>query len=147
MLLIFKVTQHACIKCHIMHIYDSDIAKSTSPRSLTSKNGGRKTLVVAVLLSGKKLCVGNPSVENLMLKKIRSCKTVGGPVRREFFKCLPVLWSGKGQKVFAMSDDFYWNMRFYALTHHVPMTTILSIGPMGTNKLQWNWNWNKFSSN
>ena len=39
----------------------------------------------------------------LMLKKIRSCKSFGGPVKLGFSMWLPVLRSGKVPKVFPMS--------------------------------------------
>ena len=59
-----------------------DMGKSTSPRSSTGENSGEtmKTLIVPVLLSGKKIPVGSSSMGILMLKKIRSCKSFGGPV-------------------------------------------------------------------
>ena len=49
---------------------ESDIGKSTSPRSSTSENSGgpMKTIVVPVLLSGKKSPVGSPTMGTLMLK-------------------------------------------------------------------------------
>ena len=48
------------------------IGKSTGPRSSTGENSGgpMKTLTVPVLLSGKKIPVGSPSMGILMLKKI-----------------------------------------------------------------------------
>ena len=50
----------------------SDIAKFSGPWSSTSKNSGglMKTLIVLVLLSSKKSSKGNPSIENVMLKKL-----------------------------------------------------------------------------
>ena len=55
----------------------ADIVKSTGPRSSTGENSGGpvKTIVVPVLLSGKKNPVGSPSMGTLMLKKMRSCKS------------------------------------------------------------------------
>ena len=43
----------------------------------------------------------------LMLKKIRSCKNFGGPVKLGFSMWLPVLRSGKGPKVFPMSGKMF----------------------------------------
>ena len=81
-----------------------DIGKSTGPRSSTGENRGRpmKTFIVLVLLCGKNIAVGSPSMEilNLMQKKLRSCKNFWGPVKLGFSIWLPVLWSGKGPKVF-----------------------------------------------
>ena len=53
-----------------------DIGKSTGPRSSTGENSGgpMKTLIVLVLLSGKKIAVGSPPMGILMLKKL-------GPVK------------------------------------------------------------------
>ena len=51
----------------------------------------------------KKIRVGSRSMGILMLKKMRSCKNFGGPVKLGFFMWLPVLWSCKGPKVFPMS--------------------------------------------
>ena len=50
----------------------ADIGKSTGPRSLTSENSGgpMKTLIVPVLLSGKKNSCREPSMGTLMLKKL-----------------------------------------------------------------------------
>ena len=62
-----------------------------------------KTLIVLVLLSSKKISVGSPSMGILMLKKVRSCKIYGGPVKLGISMSLPVLQSGKGPKVFPMS--------------------------------------------
>ena len=89
-----------------------DIGKSTGPRSSNGENsrGPMKTLIVLVLLSGKKkIAVGSPSMGIIMLKKIRSCKNYGGPVKLRISMWLPVLQSSKGPKVFPMSE----NQRFF----------------------------------
>ena len=92
------------LQCNV--ISHSDIGKSTGPRSSTSENSGgpMKTIVVPVLLSSKKNPVGSPSMGTLMLKKMRSCKSFWGPVKLGFSMWLSVLCSGKGPKVFPMSD-------------------------------------------
>ena len=87
----------------------ADIGKSTGPWSSTSENSGgpMKTLIVPVLLSGKKFLKGAPLWGLLCWKNyIRSCKSFGGPVKLGFsmWLPLPVLWSGKGPKVFPMSE-------------------------------------------
>ena len=64
-----------------------------------------KTLIMPVFLSGKKIPVGSPSMGILMLKKIRSCKNFGGPVKLGFSMWLLVLQSSKGPIVFPMSAD------------------------------------------
>ena len=84
----------------------ADIGKSTGPRSLTGENSGgpMKTIVVPVLLSGKKKNpVGGPSMGTLMLKEMSSCKSFGGPVKLGFSMWSPALQSGKDPKVFPMS--------------------------------------------
>ena len=85
----------------------TDIGKSTGPRSSTGENSGgpMKTLSVPVLLSGKKSCCkeslyGDSNVK----KKIGPIKSFGGPVKLGFSMWLPVLRSGKGPKVFPMSE-------------------------------------------
>ena len=52
----------------------------TSHRSSTDKNSGgpMKTLIVVVLQSGKKILVGNPSVENQMFNKLGPVKLLKG---------------------------------------------------------------------
>ena len=58
--------------CFIVNEHTNpDIGKSTGPRSSTGENSGgpMKTIVVPVLLSGKKNPVGSPSMGTLMLKK------------------------------------------------------------------------------
>ena len=83
----------------------ADIWKSTGPRSSTGENseGPMKTVVVPVLLSGKKNLVGSPSTGTLILTKMSSCKSSGGPVKLGFSMWSPVLRSGKGPKVFPVS--------------------------------------------
>ena len=73
----------------------ADSGKSISPWSSTGENSWRlmKTLIVLVLLSGRKIAVGSPYTGILMLKKIRSCKSFGGPVKLGFYMWLPVLQS------------------------------------------------------
>ena len=90
-----------------MTFTDADIRKSTGPRSSTSKNSGgpMKILIMPVLLSGKKIPVASPSMGILMLKKIRSCKNFGGPVKLGFSMWLLVLQSSKGPIVFPVSAD------------------------------------------
>ena len=60
----FRITS-----CWWFEIPWPDIAKSTGPRSSTSKNSGgpMKTLIVAVWLSSKEILGGSPSLENLVL--------------------------------------------------------------------------------
>ena len=52
-------------------ISKADIGKPTGPRSSTGENSGGpvKTRIVPVLLSGKKIAVGSPSIGILILKK------------------------------------------------------------------------------
>ena len=95
------------IICMLLIGHLSDIGKSTCPRSSTGENSGgpMKTIVVPVLLSGKKNSVGSPSIGPLMLKKkMRSCESFGGPVKLGFSMWSSVLRSVKGPKVFPMSD-------------------------------------------
>ena len=84
--------------------------KTTGPRSSSGENseGPMKTLIVPVFVSDKKIPLGNPSMGILMLKKIRSCKSIEGPVKLGFSMWLPVLRSGKGPKVFPMSGTMIW---------------------------------------
>ena len=42
------------------------------------------------------------------MKKIRSCKTFEGPVKPEFFRYLPALWSSKCQKFFQCLALLVW---------------------------------------
>ena len=84
------------IMLHKMVLADpTDIRKSTGPQSLTGENsrGLMKTFIVLVLLSIKKNPVGSPSMGILMLKKIRSCKNFGGPIKLGFSMWLRVLRS------------------------------------------------------
>ena len=102
----------------LTQIYDADIGKSTGPLSLTGENSGgpMKTIVVPVLQSGKKNPVGNPSLygDSNVEKKMRSCKSFGGPVKLGFSMWSPVLRSCKGPKVFPMSDDH--DVTIYGIT-------------------------------
>ena len=90
-------------------VMTSDIGKSTGPRCSTGKNSGGpvKTLIVVVLLSCKKNPAGSPSMGSLKFKKIRSCKSFGGPVKLGFSTWLPVLRSSKDPKVFPLSATFH----------------------------------------
>ena len=80
--------------------------KTTGPRSSTCKNSGKPLL----FRSNRKIALGSPSTGILMLKKNRSCKSFGGPVKLGFYMWLSVSQSGKGPKVFRMSD---WAIIFY----------------------------------
>ena len=84
-----------------------DITKTTGPQSSTGKTSRRptKTVIVVVLLSGKKNPCGGPLYRESNVRKIRSCKTVGGPVKPGFFTFLQVLRSGKSLKVFVMTAN------------------------------------------
>ena len=79
-----------------MCINTADIRKSTSPQSSTVENSGgpMNTIVVPVLLSGKKLLWGAPLWGLLCWKNyISSYKSFGGPVKLRFSMWLPVLQS------------------------------------------------------
>ena len=88
-----------------------------------------KTLIVPVLLSGIKIPVGSPSMGIIMLKKIRSCKNFGGPVKLGFSMWLPVLRSSKGPKVFPMSETV--SQRLAKLTSDHPRGVNSSMGQVG----------------
>ena len=103
---LWQVSAHKNVYCNRYTVCVIIYRHREIHRSSTSENSGgpMKTLIVSVLLSGKKSCgkplYGDSYVERIILGPVKS---LGGPVKLVFCKWLPVLWSGKGQKVFPMS--------------------------------------------
>ena len=73
------------------------------PRPVKTAEDCWKPLLCRSSCPVKKNLLGAPLWGLLFWKKMRSCKSVGGPVKLVFSKWLPVLQSGKGPKVFPMS--------------------------------------------